>query len=179
MPQIQVFQCPSCGTNLSYDGGPEITFQCQFCGTSVVVPKELRAQAAASAPSPAVGDMPLGLPMDKLTELERLALSGKKIEAIKLFRTLYGVGLNEAKDAVEKIASGAPVDMPGAPVQSSSLADADQAARLAEMAQLARTGKKIEAIKLYRALYGVGLKQAKDAVEAMGAGGGTGAGSKS
>ena len=170
MPQIQVFQCPSCGTNLSYDGGPEITFACQFCGTSVVVPKELRAQAAASVPSPALGDMPSGLPMDKLTELERLALSGKKIEAIKLYRALYGVGLNEAKDAVEKMASSAPVAMPGAPVQPSSAANADGAARLVEVAQLARTGKKIEAIKLYRALYAVELKEAKDAVEAMAAG---------
>jgi ribosomal protein L7/L12 len=33
--------------------------------------------------------------------------------------------------------------------------------------QLAQQGKKIEAIKCYRSLHNVGLKQAKEAVEAM------------
>jgi translation elongation factor EF-Tu-like GTPase len=51
MPKIQVFQCPACGANLSYDGGPEITFACQFCGTSVIVPEELRSKVT-SGPAP-------------------------------------------------------------------------------------------------------------------------------
>ncbi|MBI5653561.1 MAG: ribosomal protein L7/L12, partial [Chloroflexi bacterium] len=38
------------------------------------------------------------------------------------------------------------------------------------MARLIRAGKKIEAIKIYRAIFGVGLKDAKDAVEALQAG---------
>jgi hypothetical protein len=36
----------------------------------------------------------------------------------------------------------------------------------AEIDTLLRTGRKIEAIKMYRALHGVDLKAAKDAVEA-------------
>ncbi|MEB3190807.1 MAG: ribosomal protein L7/L12 [Snowella sp.] len=36
-----------------------------------------------------------------------------------------------------------------------------------EILQLAQQGKKIEAIKCYRSLHNVGLKQAKEAVEAM------------
>jgi ribosomal protein L7/L12 len=40
----------------------------------------------------------------------------------------------------------------------------------AEMQQLLRDGRKIEAIKVYRRTYGVGLKEAKDAVERLGPG---------
>lgn len=36
-----------------------------------------------------------------------------------------------------------------------------------DIANLARAGQKIQAIKLYRELYGVGLKEAKEAVEAL------------
>ncbi|MEU6140230.1 ribosomal protein L7/L12 [Streptomyces sp. NPDC047081] len=38
----------------------------------------------------------------------------------------------------------------------------------AEVADLVRAGKKIEAIKMYREATGVGLKEAKDAVEKLG-----------
>jgi hypothetical protein len=45
-----------------------------------------------------------------------------------------------------------------------------QAKELAEVAKLVRQGQKIEAIRLYREKFGVGLKEAKDAVENMEAG---------
>ncbi len=46
----------------------------------------------------------------------------------------------------------------------------DQFASLQEIARLARAGQKIEAIKLFRQTFGTGLKEAKDAVEAITAG---------
>jgi ribosomal protein L7/L12 len=36
-------------------------------------------------------------------EIRRMALAGNKIEAIKRYREIHGVGLKEAKDAVEKL----------------------------------------------------------------------------
>jgi hypothetical protein len=45
-----------------------------------------------------------------------------------------------------------------------------QAARIKEVVELVRAGKKIEAIKLYREITGVGLKESKDAVDAIEAG---------
>jgi ribosomal protein L7/L12 len=116
-----------------------------------------------------------GLPLDKLAEFKRLVHSGQKIEAIKLYRELFSVGLKEAKDAVDKLEAGEPVVLTSVSVTSSS-ASADQAARMAEMMQLLQAGKKIEAIKLYRQMFDVGLKEAKDAVEAMEAGIGGGPG---
>ena len=39
--------------------------------------------------------------------------------------------------------------------------------RFAEVRAIARAGNKIEAIKLFRSLTGLGLRESKDAVEAM------------
>ena len=36
-------------------------------------------------------------------DIRNLALQGQKIKAIKWYRTIHGVGLKEAKDAVEKM----------------------------------------------------------------------------
>jgi hypothetical protein len=46
MPALQVFQCPACGANINYNGGSEIAITCQYCGTSVIVPEELRSHGA-------------------------------------------------------------------------------------------------------------------------------------
>ena len=44
------------------------------------------------------------LPKDTTDEgIRTLAEQGKKIEAIKSYRSLHGVGLKEAKDAVEEM----------------------------------------------------------------------------
>jgi ribosomal protein L7/L12 len=48
---------------------------------------------------------PSGLTADQLAHLRRL-LPARKIEAIKLFREITGVGLAEAKDAVEALEAG-------------------------------------------------------------------------
>ena len=54
--------------------------------------------SAAAAPS-ATGPYASGIPEDVVA----LARGGKKIEAIKRYRELTGVGLREAKDAVDGI----------------------------------------------------------------------------
>lgn len=87
------------------------------------------------------------------SELRSLLSSGRKIEAIKLYRERTGVGLAEAKSAVEAL-QVQPVDSPDLETQIVSLLQQDQ---------------KIQAIKFYRERTGVGLKEAKDAVEAIAA----------
>lgn len=54
--------------------------------------------------------------------------------------------------------------MPGAPAQAAAPAD------LAEIRRLAESGNMIEAIRRYRELFDVGLKEAKEAVESLAAG---------
>ena len=86
-----------------------------------------------------------------------LVRNGQKIEAIKLYREKTGVGLREAKDAVEALEQGGSQT---APADASSGVDND-------VLVLLRAGQKIAAIKLYRDKTGVGLAVAKNAVEAL------------
>lgn len=105
------------------------------------------------------------LPEYERTTIAELLARGQKIEAIKRYRTLTGVGLKEAKDAVEAWErAGSASDIPTATPSPAPGGD------IAEVHALARSGKKIEAIKRYREITGVGLKEAKDAVERMEAG---------
>jgi large subunit ribosomal protein L7/L12 len=66
-------------------------------------------------------------------------------------------------------AAGGPVDgIPyGTPQPSAGALPAEGGAWLAEVRALKESGKLINAIKLYRENTGVGLKEAKDAVEGM------------
>ncbi|WP_158620291.1 MULTISPECIES: hypothetical protein [Corallococcus] len=90
--------------------------------------------------------------------IEALIDANQTINAIKLYREQHGVGLKEAKDSVEAlIAERHPFGRaPSGAVEG----DAD-------IEEALRDDKLIEAVKLYRDRYGVGLKEAKDACDAM------------
>ena len=49
MPQVKVFRCPSCGASVSTDG-EQAQITCQFCGTTIVAPEELRVKRPAPPP---------------------------------------------------------------------------------------------------------------------------------
>ena len=92
-------------------------------------------------------------------EVRELLASGNKIAAVKRYREETGLGLAEAKAAVEALEAG------------NSLADSvtsDDADLTDQVVSLLERGKKIPAVKLYRDLTGVGLKDAKEAVERIG-----------
>lgn len=89
--------------------------------------------------------------------IRSLLNEGKKIEAIKLYRQHSGAGLAEAKDAVELIERGEPL-----PDSTPVTDDLEE-----QILELMAAGQKIAAIKLHRERTHVGLKEAKDAVEAL------------
>jgi ribosomal protein L7/L12 len=91
---------------------------------------------------------------------EQLLRAGRKLEAIKRYRELTGVGLKEAKDAVEAMMEGGRSS--SLPPKSSLLRQVNDS----EIEAQIRSGHLIDAIKLYREKTGVGLKEAKDAVAA-------------
>lgn len=99
----------------------------------------------------------------KIADLIR---EGKKIEAIKLLRDTTGIGLKEAKEEVDRLS----IEMSGQ-ASSQPMADArgpDLSGTLSkEVVDLARQGQKIQAIKLLREQTGMGLKEAKEQVEAV------------
>jgi ribosomal protein L7/L12 len=90
-------------------------------------------------------------------ELKALLDQGRKIEAIKLYREHTGVGLREAKEAVEALAAGTDLPVPG---QIDPNLEQD-------LLVLLERNQKIAAIKLYRDATGATLKEAKDAIEAL------------
>ncbi len=91
------------------------------------------------------------------SELKELIARGEKSQAIKLYRERTGVGLKEAKEAVEALERG---EAPQTRPSTASYSDG-------EIVSLLKQGEKIQAIKLYRDRTGAGLKEAKDAVEAL------------
>lgn len=148
---FKVFKCPQCGGSLSYEGGQEAYITCQFCNSRVMIPLDWRTEAKAEASSDDAQHM----------ELRRLIAAGQKIQAIKVYRELYGVGLKEAKDAVDVLMQSPSMPLPATPVAPSSSSSMDDVRKLIAAKQ------KIQAIKVYHELTGVGLKEAKDAVEVM------------
>jgi ribosomal protein L7/L12 len=87
-------------------------------------------------------------------ELAPLLDRGEKIQAINVYRQRTGADLAEAKRAVEAIQGGESARSIDSSIET-------------ELAPLLEQGKKIQAIKVYRDRTGAGLKEAKDAVEAM------------
>ncbi|MGB6044253.1 MAG: ribosomal protein L7/L12 [Pirellulales bacterium] len=96
---------------------------------------------------------------DKLdNEILNLLAAGKKIAAIKRYREATGAGLAEAKEAVERIERSELT----APEPS---ADSDLETQIVSL--LGR-GEKIAAVRLYRERTRTGLKESKEAVDAIG-----------
>ena len=92
-------------------------------------------------------------------KLRALLAAGRKIEAIREYRIATGAGLADAKNAVEALERDG--SLPSREPTDSSFEG--------KILSLMKQGKKILAIKLYREKTGVGLKEAKDFIEALAA----------
>ena len=104
------------------------------------------------------------IPPEKKQQIKQIAQSGKIIEAIKEYRLLTNASLKDAKDAVEALMRGDYVDGP-APADSARQSAGSSQER--QILDLMSQGREIDAIKLYRSWTSAGLKEAKNAVEAM------------
>lgn len=140
--------CPSCGAPLEVDGKSALV-RCKFCKNTAFVP----GVAATQTPDP----------HQALEEIIRLARSGDLIEAIRQYRELYGVGLKEAKDAVEALAAGKVASERQTFPRAAPLEDTSRL--LEEVKELVRQGNKIEAIKRYRVAKDTSLTEAKDVID--------------
>ena len=98
---------------------------------------------------------------DTLAQVGALMAQGEKIEAIKVLREATGMGLAEAKAAVEKLETG-----DGSPDRRSPTAPAQLPTELAATVRgLLQRGDKIAAIKLVRERMKLDLKDAKELVD--------------
>ncbi|HKP68151.1 MAG TPA: hypothetical protein VJV05_02630, partial [Pyrinomonadaceae bacterium] len=100
------FNCASCSAPLEFEN--TITQKCRYCGSTVIAPSEL---FYASSKNPFDDISSLTGKALNIAEINQLIRAGKKLEAIKMFRETFGVGLAEAKDAVERMERGESVDI--------------------------------------------------------------------
>ena len=145
--------CPSCGAPLDFDGKSSVV-RCKFCKNVALIPGLPSAQETS--------------PLAELEEIRTLAQGGNLVEAIRRFRELYGVGLKEAKDAVEALAIGKEIEVKQ--ISTGPLTSEVTGGALDEVQELLRSGDKIAAIKRYREITDAGLAEAKEAVERIEAG---------
>jgi ribosomal protein L7/L12 len=92
-------------------------------------------------------------------EVLSLISRDRKLDAIKLLRETRRLGLSEAKAEVERLSATRPAARPPSAPAPSRHIDA-------EVRRLAQSGQRIAAIKLLRERNRLGLKQAKDLLDA-------------
>ncbi|WKZ48901.1 MAG: hypothetical protein QY306_05980 [Anaerolineales bacterium] len=92
-------------------------------------------------------------------EIHRLIEAGQILMAIKVYQVATGSTLAEAKRAIEEMTHNEMTKPP------SGVRDYDNPVLESKIRSLLTKGKKIDAVKIYREEYGVGLKEAKDAVD--------------
>lgn len=171
---VESLKCPECGAPLDFlppetvaGETPAVVSHCPYCGAALHLRLEAETlfqkgqQYAApleyeGLPEEKGGIIPEAAAASMAAELVTLIQTGQKIEAIKRYRQRTGVGLLEAKTAVERIGA-APRPEPEYRVESSPLETS--------VRRLLAEGKKIEAIKLYKERTRTGLKEAKSAVD--------------
>ncbi|NJN40189.1 MAG: hypothetical protein HC807_04105 [Gammaproteobacteria bacterium] len=149
-------RCEACGGELavtSPPGASPLVLKCQRCGREQVFEVQY-------APPPSGNPSGARESTSFLPEAAIAALgAGNKIDAIKLVREATGLGLKEAKEAVERYVPG---DRPYRAPDRGGMGR--EAFPLAAVAAL-QNGKFIDAVKIVRQAQGGGLKDAKDAVD--------------
>jgi ribosomal protein L7/L12 len=156
---VNDMECPNCGAQVNFGGGTRAT--CSFCRSQLYLTDE--GVKASSVLNDLLQNPPITRSVD-VERVQQLVNEGKKIEAIKLVREQTGLGLKEAKDAVEAIERG---EMPELTLHATIATHGVSGVDLDEINELLLQNKKIEAIKLYREQTGAGLQEAKDAIEAI------------
>ncbi|HKC62406.1 MAG TPA: hypothetical protein VKB86_02155, partial [Pyrinomonadaceae bacterium] len=108
MPTI--FNCSMCSAPLDMATANGMTIRCPYCGNTSILPEELRSSMPSGAASEPLGEgfVPMIDHALKLAQIARLAKTGNKIAAIKLYRETFNTSLEEAKNAVEQMEAGLP-----------------------------------------------------------------------
>lgn len=107
------FKCPSCGAPLEFE--KTAMQKCRFCGSNIIAPSPRYSQTNAAN---FVDVSELSGKALKIVEIQQLIRSGNKIQAIKIFRETFSVGLKEAKDSVDAMERGESVDISGMQIKT-------------------------------------------------------------
>lgn len=174
------FNCPACGKMMEYDGKTTLFQTCGSCGAPIVVPSEIvetsRDEQIESIVNMPSADENYENPQTSIHDPKVIANArifeeinaGNKIMAIKLHREAFGTDLATAKEAVETLER----DIARSKNSASSMPRREIPAyeeneMLSIIYEELDAGRKINAIKVFRETFNTGLKEAKDAVDAM------------
>ena len=102
-----------------------------------------------------------GLTPDQVQKIHQLLHDKQLIQAVYIYREATGVSLAEAREAVEEMAQNESTKPP------SGVRNYDDPVLEGKIKSLLSKGKKIEAVKIYRAEYGTSLNEAQQAVDRM------------
>ncbi len=148
--------CPNCGAALEYKAGTPVII-CKFCNTTLRLKAEIvSGQASADLNSAAN-------PYHSLADVEQikaLLKDKRRTEAVRLYMEQTGASLKEATLAVGQIEAARSKEVLKTPA-------GPFAVDLDELERLIHSGQKIRAIKLLREQTGLGLKEAKDAIDTL------------
>lgn len=150
--------CPNCGAAIDYDPGDDPVIRCQYCQSSVVVPRDLRQPEPAKKNTHLFGGLLKPDRIARMQEAAHLAQEGNRPAAIKLYRDFFGGSISEAEEAVDWLAQHEP---------RASYSPAEIETLQAEIRRWLEEGNKIEAINAYRQATRQGLKESKEAVAAF------------
>ena len=100
-----------------------------------------------------------GLTPDQVQKIHQLLHDKQLIQAVYVYREATGVSLAEAREAVEEMAQNELTKPP------SGVRNYDDPVLEGKIKSLLSKGKKIEAVKIYRAEYGTSLNEAQQAVD--------------
>jgi ribosomal protein L7/L12 len=104
-----------------------------------------------------------GLTPEQVQKIHKQLHDRQLIQAVKIYRDATGVSLAEAKEAVEEMARNEYAKPPA------GVRNYDDPVLESKVKSLLSKGKKLDAVKIYRAEYGTSLKDATEAVERMAA----------
>lgn len=171
MIMAKKFNCPACGALIEYDGETTLFQTCGSCKAPIVVPSEI-VETRRDTEIEAAINMPAGeaRPTEEMLQIKDLIAQGRKIEAIKIYRETFGTSLADAKQAVEDLESRTKYairDFPNQSAPQNLTASRGSDAQLGLIKSELRRGNKINAIKIFRETFNTGLKEAKDAVDAI------------
>jgi ribosomal protein L7/L12 len=165
-----LFHCPNCNAGLELENNRKAIVRCDYCHSMVIVPVSLRQKSDPSVeenievkrpPKPIKPQLSEPEAIAKVTELAR---NGEPLEAMKLYRETFSVGLKETKAAIDQVEMGLPLPIP---VRRWEDEENLPEAAAEEITRLVGVGQMAEAAKLYRITFDTSQVEANTAVEQL------------
>jgi ribosomal protein L7/L12 len=167
----KLFHCPSCNAGLDLGSNQAAIVRCEYCHSVVIVPESLRrqngsppAKEAAKQKEPPKPVKPKLTEEEATTKVTQLARNGQTIEAMKLYRETFPVGLREAKEAIDGVKVGRPLVIPDVRWEDEAELPMEAAE---EITHLAAVGELEKAAQMYRVTFGTSHVEAKTAVQQL------------